>query len=71
MEALSAHRIGKQVHYIPLNKQPYYRNLYGEQHLPGADAYYGRCLSLPLFVKMTDGDVDRIVNTIRKIIERG
>jgi dTDP-4-amino-4,6-dideoxygalactose transaminase len=49
------------VHYIPVHRQPYYRELYGEQPLPGADAYYARALSLPLFPEMTDADVDRVV----------
>ena len=50
--------IGTQVHYIPVHRQPYYRDRYGEIALPGADAYYSRELSLPLFPAMSDGDVD-------------
>ena len=56
-----APRIGTQVHYIPVHHQPYYRQRYGNIELPGANAYYARCLSLPLFPAMTDGDVDRVV----------
>jgi UDP-4-amino-4,6-dideoxy-N-acetyl-beta-L-altrosamine transaminase len=60
--------IGSQVHYIPVHLQPYYKNLYGQQHLPGADRYYQRCLSLPLFPTMRNQDVDRVVTTLRNII---
>ena len=49
MEALRADGIGTQVHYTPVNRQPYYRRHAGDAALPGADAYYARCLSLPLF----------------------
>jgi dTDP-4-amino-4,6-dideoxygalactose transaminase len=41
--------------------QPYYRDRYGALDLPGAEAWYARCLSLPLFPGMTDEDVDRVV----------
>ena len=58
MARLRARGIGSQVHYIPVHRQPYYRDRYGELALPGADAYYRRELSLPLFPAMSDDDVD-------------
>jgi len=61
METLRARGIGTQVHYIPVHLQPYYRRRYGDLNLPGAETYYARCLSLPLFPAMADGDVDRVV----------
>ena len=64
MAALRARAIGSQVHYIPVHLQPYYRRRYGELSLPGAEAYYARCLSLPLFPGMADGDVDRVVEAL-------
>jgi dTDP-4-amino-4,6-dideoxygalactose transaminase len=36
--------------------------------LPGADRYYERALSLPLFPAMADADVDRVVDELRKLI---
>jgi dTDP-4-amino-4,6-dideoxygalactose transaminase len=60
--------IGTQVHYLPLNRQPYYRERYGEIDLPGADAWYARALSLPLFPAMADSDVDRVVGALADII---
>lgn len=64
METLRADGIGTQVHYIPVHRQPYYQARYGSVALPGADAYYARCLSLPLFPGMADGDVDRVVEAL-------
>jgi dTDP-4-amino-4,6-dideoxygalactose transaminase len=52
------------VHYVPVPWQPYYRARYGEHSFPGASAYYNRCLSLPLFVGMTEADVDRVVDVL-------
>lgn len=63
--------IRSQVHYIPVHRQPYYRARYGEQHLPGAEAYYRRTLSLPLFVGMSDDDVDRVVDALTEILHFG
>ncbi len=57
---LRAAGIGSQVHYVPVHAQPYYVELYGEQTLPGAEAYYRRTLSLPLYPAMADGDVARV-----------
>ena len=68
IEGLRARGIGSQVHYIPVHRQPYYRDRYGEIDLPGADAYYARCLSLPLFASMEAGDVDRVVEALRQAV---
>jgi UDP-4-amino-4,6-dideoxy-N-acetyl-beta-L-altrosamine transaminase len=68
MQQLRAEGIGTQVHYIPVHLQPYYQQRYGTAVLPGAEQYYARTLSLPLFIGMSDGDVDRVVEAIRTIL---
>ena len=68
MNKLRERGIGSQVLYMPLTRQPYYRNRYGELHLPNAEAYYARALCLPLFPGMTDDDVDRVVETLKSIL---
>ncbi|WFE89351.1 UDP-4-amino-4,6-dideoxy-N-acetyl-beta-L-altrosamine transaminase [Roseibium porphyridii] len=60
--------IGTQVHYIPVHTQPYYRDLYGKVELPGADQFYARTLSLPLFPGMEPGDVDRVVEALKNAV---
>lgn len=67
MAMLHAQGIGTQVHYIPVNKQPYYKERYGDIPLSGADAYYSRCLSLPLFPTMTDREVERVVGALSRL----
>lgn len=67
MEELKAEGIGTQVHYIPVCDQPYYTNLYGEQHLPGAERYYASCLSLPLYAGLTDDEQTRVINSVLDI----
>ncbi len=62
---LAEQGIGSQVHYIPVHTQPYYRQRYGDLDLPGARAWYDRCLTLPLFPGMADEDVDRVVEALK------
>jgi UDP-4-amino-4,6-dideoxy-N-acetyl-beta-L-altrosamine transaminase len=68
MANLRENGVGSQVHYIPVHLQPYYKDLYGHQHLPGADLYYQQCLSLPLFPTMNNQDVDRVVTALKNAI---
>ncbi len=71
MNALREKDVGTQVHYLPVHRQPYYRNRYGERTLPGANVYYARCLSIPLFPAMTDGDVERVVEVLSQTVSSG
>ncbi len=61
-ERLAAKGIRAQVHYIPVHLQPWYRRRF--DYLPGAfphaEAYYAGCLSLPLFPRMADADIERV-----------
>lgn len=65
MRRLAEAGIGSQVHYIPVHRQPYYAARYPGTHLPGADAYYARCLSLPLFASMSEDDVARVCGALK------
>jgi dTDP-4-amino-4,6-dideoxygalactose transaminase len=71
VEALKARGVGTQVHYIPVHRQPYYRELYGELRLPGAEAWYARCLSLPLYPAMEDGDVAKVAGALKEALGGG
>jgi len=68
MARLAEQGVGSQVHYIPVQTQPYYRDRYGDQHLPGAAAWYERCLSLPLYPGMADDDPGRVVEALSKAL---
>jgi len=61
---MKAAGIGSQVHYPPVHTQPYYQQLNPGLTLPGADAWYARTLSLPLFPGMTDDDPGRVVDAL-------
>jgi len=61
---LHAEGIGTQVHYLPVHRQPYYRRLQPDLKLKGADTFYARTLSLPLFASMTPADADRVIDNL-------
>jgi UDP-4-amino-4,6-dideoxy-N-acetyl-beta-L-altrosamine transaminase len=66
MRALASEGIGTQVHYIPVHRQPYYAARYGVANLPGADLYYASTLSLPLYPAMSEDDVVRVVDALKR-----
>ena len=66
---LAEQKIFGQVHYIPVHTQPDFRNNgMGTESLPGAEAYYASCISLPMFPAMADGDVQRVVDAVGGIV---
>jgi len=61
--------IGLQLHYIPVNRQPYYRQLgYGDEALPIAEHYYERCFSLPLYPELTDVEQDFVIKNLKELL---
>jgi UDP-4-amino-4,6-dideoxy-N-acetyl-beta-L-altrosamine transaminase len=69
MERLKAKNIGTQVHYIPLHTQPYYKKnfAYRRGDYPVAERYYDHALTLPLYPKMSDDDVQYVIDSIKEI----
>lgn len=61
MNALRERGIGTQVHYIPVHTQKYYDD---QAPLAGAAEYYRTCLSIPLFVGMSDDEAHRVVRAV-------
>jgi UDP-4-amino-4,6-dideoxy-N-acetyl-beta-L-altrosamine transaminase len=68
VKALRARNVGSQVHYVPVHSQPYYRKRYGAIVLPGAESYYERCLSLPLYPAMELEEVDQVVDVLKTVV---
>ncbi|MEM7397198.1 MAG: DegT/DnrJ/EryC1/StrS family aminotransferase, partial [Verrucomicrobiota bacterium] len=70
MNQLRERNIGTQVHYIPVHLQPWYRRKYGygPGKCPVAEAYYDRCLSLPLYPRMSDDDVSRVIEAVLEVV---
>ncbi len=61
--------VGVQLHYIPINKQPYYRSIgYGSENTPVMDKYYEECFSLPIFPTLSDKEQRYVVNSIFELV---
>ncbi len=65
--------IGTSVHFIPLHIQPYWRDRYGfkPEDFPGSLDCYRRAVSLPIYTKMTDEDVNHVIASVRDILTEG
>jgi dTDP-4-amino-4,6-dideoxygalactose transaminase len=62
--------IGCSVHFIPLHLQPYWRERYAlrPEQFPAATEAYGRLVSLPVYTRMTDADVDRVAAAVASLV---
>ncbi|WP_291811857.1 DegT/DnrJ/EryC1/StrS family aminotransferase [Limnobacter sp.] len=70
VEALYAQGIGCSVHYIPLHLQPYWREMYKlkTEHFPVSQKAYERMVSIPLYSKMTQSEIDRVIRAVQSIL---
>ena len=71
IEALKAENIGTSVHFIPLHLHPYYKEKYGFKgdDFPNAESLYQNEISLPIYPKMEDKDVEDVISAVKKIID--
>jgi dTDP-4-amino-4,6-dideoxygalactose transaminase len=67
---LAQHGIGTSVHFIPLHRQPYWRDAYdlSPGRFPVAEACYRSMLTLPLYTKMSDADQDRVIRCLEELL---
>ena len=72
IQELKERQIGTSVHFIPLHRQPFYAEKYGyvPAQFPVAEAVYPRLVSLPIYSRMSDGDVDSVVAAVADVAER-
>lgn len=61
--------IGVHVHYIPVHIQPYYQQLgFNRGDFPESETYYEEALTLPLYVDLTETDINFITQKLRDIL---
>jgi len=72
IEELKKRKIGVSVHFIPLHIHPYYRKKYGykAKDLPNAYIAYKRIISLPIYPKMTQKDIQDVIWAIKDIVNK-
>ena len=69
-QALRAEGIGVNVHYIPVHLHPYYREHFNTSPglCPVAESAFEQIVSLPMFPRMTDGEVFDVIAAVRKVV---
>jgi dTDP-4-amino-4,6-dideoxygalactose transaminase len=55
------------IHYIPNHLHPYFEN---GQKLPVTEKLFGEIITLPLFVDMTDHEVELVIESVKKFFKR-
>jgi dTDP-4-amino-4,6-dideoxygalactose transaminase len=70
IEELKLRKIGVSVHFIPLHLHPYYRESYGlrPEDYPVAYREFSREISLPVYSKMSDQDVQDVIDAVLEIV---
>ena len=70
IQALSDAGIATSVHYVPLHRQPYWRDRYQltPEQFPVAEAAYQRMFSIPLFTAMSDDEQGRVIAALRAVV---
>ncbi len=72
IDLLKQQGIGTSVHFIPLHLHPYYRNnnMYSSsKNFPVANQVYTRIISLPIYPKMTEADVQHVIEVVTRLIQ--
>lgn len=70
LQALAQRGVGCSVHYIPLHRQPYWRDRYNltTDMFPHSEIAYLSMFSIPLFTAMSESDQDRVIAALYEIL---
>lgn len=68
--ALIAENIGVNIHYIPVYKHPYYKEIgYEDIICENAETFYNSSITLPLHVNMNESDIKDVVNALNSVLD--
>jgi len=72
IEKMNGRGIGLAVHYKPIHALSYYRENYDLEpnQFPRANSLYQSVVTLPLYPRLTDSEVDYIINSIEELSKR-
>lgn len=67
LNAMTAHKIGVGVHYLSIPEHPYYQHTFGwkPEDYPNAMRIGRQTVSLPISAKLTDKDVDDVIDAVK------
>ena len=62
--------IGANLHYIPVYKQPYYKQLgFKTGHCPEAEKYYLEAISLPMYFGFKESELEYVFTSLKEILQ--
>jgi len=68
-DALRQAGIGVNLHYIPVYRQPYYRELgFDPGHWPNAEAYYAEAISLPMYPALSEEEQRQVIAEVARAV---
>lgn len=68
-DAFYAAKIGVNLHYIPVYRQPYYEQMgFKMGYCPQAEQYYSEVISIPMYPGLTIDQQDFVVQTLRRAL---
>lgn len=68
-DAMSAENVQCQIHYVPVYWFPYYQHMgYKKGLCLNAEEMYKGIMSIPLYPKMTDQDVEDVIHAVKKVV---
>ncbi len=66
---LRKHNIFSQIHYIPIHQLPYYKKIgYQDANLKNSEAYYSKCISLPMFPALKNEEQNFVIKLILEFL---
>lgn len=70
IEVMAEKGIGCSVHFIPLHLQPYWRDTYNlkASDFPVSQQLFEREVSLPLYTRMSEEDLRRVVEAVKAVL---
>jgi len=70
VEEMKARGVGVSVHCIPLHTMDFYQRNYGYRNgdFPVTEDLFSRCLSLPIYPRMSDEDVEHVIASVLGIV---
>lgn len=72
LDSMARHNIGVGVHYLSLPEHPYYQQRFDwrPQRWPHAMRFGRQTVSLPISARLTDQDVDDVIEAVRRTLVR-
>lgn len=70
MDALRAEGVMSNVHYTPLHRNKYYKDLATDDAMPGSMQFFNRLLRLPIYPSLTESERKLVVEAVRKIFSK-